>query len=183
MDARRHRLARMDVQAVSVRVSSWAWDQTLGDPEAKLLLLKLADQANDDGVCWPSQRTLERSTELSVRTIQRRQGYLVERGLLVVIERPGRSNLYQLQHGEQGTSASRTPGEPTSDRRTTYVSSDVPGTSAVADRTVIETSRNLAGGGDTSPHRCPLCKLDRKGPAALADHLRNVHGVEDTVAA
>ncbi|MGI8630800.1 MAG: helix-turn-helix domain-containing protein [Solirubrobacteraceae bacterium] len=42
---------------MSVRVSTWAWTTPVGG-SAKLVLLALADQANDAGVCWPGQNSL-----------------------------------------------------------------------------------------------------------------------------
>ena len=45
---------------MSVHVSSWAWSQTLDDDGAKLVLLKLADSANDHGISFPAKdRVLE----------------------------------------------------------------------------------------------------------------------------
>lgn len=86
---------------MSVHVTSWVWKQIIGDPEAKLVLLKLADQANDDGECWPSRRTIAAATETSISTVSRSVTYLVDRGFLTVVERArtdgGRtSNLYRF---------------------------------------------------------------------------------------
>jgi DNA-binding transcriptional MocR family regulator len=83
---------------VSVHVSSWAWRQTVGSAAAKLLLVKLADNANDLGQAWPSHRRLARECEMSRRTVQRRLEELETLGLVTIVEeqRKGRSNLYQL---------------------------------------------------------------------------------------
>ncbi|MGB5741636.1 MAG: helix-turn-helix domain-containing protein, partial [Sedimenticolaceae bacterium] len=35
---------------------NWAWRQTL-TPTLKLVLMALADSADDQGVCWPSVST------------------------------------------------------------------------------------------------------------------------------
>jgi hypothetical protein len=43
---------------LSVHVSSWAWKQEIGDDGAKLVLLKLADSANDYGVSFPGKDKL-----------------------------------------------------------------------------------------------------------------------------
>ncbi len=40
-------------QKMSVAATQWAWRQAL-KPAAKLVLLALADRANDAGECWPS---------------------------------------------------------------------------------------------------------------------------------
>lgn len=58
------------------------WNLTVGDPQAKLLLLKLADYANDKGKCWPSISTLSRETELSESTIYRKLGELESANLI-----------------------------------------------------------------------------------------------------
>ncbi|HEX4468585.1 MAG TPA: helix-turn-helix domain-containing protein [Gemmatimonadaceae bacterium] len=69
---------------MSVHVTSWVWSQKIGDPEAKLVLLKLADQSNDEGHCWPSRETIAEACETSVSTVKRRVAFLVELGVLEV---------------------------------------------------------------------------------------------------
>ena len=58
-----------------------AWGRQL-KPTAKLVLMSLADAADDRGVCWPSVPTLARKCCTSTRTVQRILGELVEAGLL-----------------------------------------------------------------------------------------------------
>ena len=60
---------------------NWAWGRQL-KPTAKLVLISLADAADDQGVCWPSVPTLARKCCTSTRTVQRILGELVEAGLL-----------------------------------------------------------------------------------------------------
>jgi len=60
---------------------NWAWGRRL-KPTAKLVLMSLADAADDQGVCWPSIPTLARKCCTSTRTVQRILGELVETGLL-----------------------------------------------------------------------------------------------------
>ena len=55
---------------MSVLYSSAVWSANIGDPVAKLVLLKLADNANDEGRCWPSVANISAETELCERTIQ-----------------------------------------------------------------------------------------------------------------
>jgi Helix-turn-helix domain len=54
---------------VSVKAMSWAWDQEVGGND-KLVLLRLADHANDDGVCWPSQDTMHVKCGIGGRTVR-----------------------------------------------------------------------------------------------------------------
>jgi hypothetical protein len=56
---------------VSWKATAWALGQTTGAARRKLLLLALANYADETGVCWPSQETLARDTEQSVDTVQR----------------------------------------------------------------------------------------------------------------
>lgn len=88
---------------MSVEVSSWAWRQRVGDAGAKLALLKLADQANDEGECWPSRATIAEDCECDISSVKRRIRRLRELGLIVIEPRyeDGRqtSNLYRLQLG------------------------------------------------------------------------------------
>jgi len=71
---------------VSHAASNWAWDQQIKNPRHKLLLVKLADSANDDGICWPSLRTLSRHTGISKSTLGRAARALEAGGLLRIQE-------------------------------------------------------------------------------------------------
>lgn len=85
---------------MSIQAIAWALDQTAGSAAAKLILIKLADNTNDSGVCWPSMATMSRQTELDERTIQRHLKVLEEKGLLRIeprfIDGVQRSNNYYL---------------------------------------------------------------------------------------
>jgi len=89
---------------VSVHVSSWAWKQEIGDDGAKLVLLKLADSANDDGVAWPKRETLQSECEAGHEdTIKRRLRKLRDLGLIISVpwhDANGRqtSSMYVLPH-------------------------------------------------------------------------------------
>lgn len=68
-----------------------------------LVLLALADQANDEGFCWPSQEKLAPKARQSVSTLRRSLRSLEKMGLLTTITRSStrgrRSNLYLLHIG------------------------------------------------------------------------------------
>jgi hypothetical protein len=88
---------------VSVHASAWAW-QAPGDltPHELLLLVALADYANERGQAWPSMATLARRCHLHRATIFRLLTRLEEHHKLIVAVRSGggrhgRSNVYQLQ--------------------------------------------------------------------------------------
>lgn len=56
---------------MSVYALSWAWSQSVGDSSAKLVLLSLADHANDSGICWPGLARIAEKSELSRATVKR----------------------------------------------------------------------------------------------------------------
>lgn len=54
---------------MSVRIMSLVWALDLPDSQ-KIVLLALADNANDEGVCWPSMATIAKKCSKSDRTVQ-----------------------------------------------------------------------------------------------------------------
>lgn len=69
---------------MSIHISSAVWKRKGLDPLTKLVLLKLADNANDEGECWPSIRRIVDETGLARSTVFRRLEDLEE---LKLIER------------------------------------------------------------------------------------------------
>jgi hypothetical protein len=80
---------------MSVTLMAAVWKVQLPDSE-KLVLLALADCANDEGACWPSMKTLTEKCSKSDRTIQAAIKDLVSKGHLTRIERPGKGCLYRV---------------------------------------------------------------------------------------
>jgi len=48
----------------------WAWDQNVESPGRKIVLIGLAQFADSDGFCFPSQRTLAERTSQTERTVR-----------------------------------------------------------------------------------------------------------------
>lgn len=65
-------------------------------PTEKLVLISLADQANDSGICWPSISSIENRTNLSDRAIQKAIASLLQKGHLTVHFRMGKSSYYTV---------------------------------------------------------------------------------------
>lgn len=86
---------------MSVAVSSavWAKAQVKGAP--LLVLLALADNADDDGRCFPSVLHVARKTRMTQRGVQKVMRELQSLGVLTVSPRsgPNGSNLYKLVTG------------------------------------------------------------------------------------
>lgn len=71
---------------MSIAAMNWAWLLLLR-PSVKLVLMALADAADDHGYCWPSVQTIARKTNLDVRSVQRILSSLQKTGLLIVEHR------------------------------------------------------------------------------------------------
>ena len=81
---------------MSTYILSACWRIDWLTPSQKLVLISLADQANDEGVCWPSVKTLGVRTCLSERAIRAALRSLEETGLLETDKRDGRSSYYTV---------------------------------------------------------------------------------------
>ena len=76
---------------------SKVWELSIGSHTQKLFLIALADNASDEGVCWPSIRTLARKCDLSEPGVRRQIELCVQDNLISVVTGGGRkSNVYQF---------------------------------------------------------------------------------------
>ncbi len=66
---------------------AWASEQKTGSSTKKLILLMLADRANESGLCFPSQKRLAEDCELNKSTIQKNIKLMEENGLVKIIHR------------------------------------------------------------------------------------------------
>jgi len=107
---------------MSIAAIAWALRVKTGSPSAKLVLIKLADNANDEGRCWPSVRHIVDHTELSERAVREHIKTLVSGGLVTIEKRFSDGvqlpNVYLLNlrenvgvvHQVQGGGAAGAPG-------------------------------------------------------------------------
>lgn len=89
---------------MSIRLMNFAWDSAVSIAQ-KIVLISLADQANDDGACWPSTERLTRRCSMDRRTVQRALSGLEDEGYIQRHERPGRSTWYMIGITENGDGA------------------------------------------------------------------------------
>ncbi|HHE9462651.1 TPA: helix-turn-helix domain-containing protein [Haemophilus influenzae 10810] len=91
---------------MSMRLMVQAMNCKVGNPARKLVFLKLADNANDDGICFPSYQYIADKCEMTRRSAISHIEYLIKMGLVSKKERKNKdgsiSNLYFL-HLEQGS--------------------------------------------------------------------------------
>ncbi|HHF4151130.1 TPA: helix-turn-helix domain-containing protein [Haemophilus influenzae] len=91
---------------MSMRLMVQAMNCKVGNPARKLVLLKLADNANDDGICFPSYQYIADKCEMSKRSAISHIDDLIKMGLVTKKARKNKdgssANLYLL-HLEQGS--------------------------------------------------------------------------------
>lgn len=80
---------------MSIALMSRVWSLPLPSTP-KLVLLSLADQANDAGYCWPSIATICTRTSLGKTTVLENMRWLEEGRFLTVHRRAGVNNTYTL---------------------------------------------------------------------------------------
>jgi hypothetical protein len=92
--------------SVSVMADVWRLDLP---PMEKLVLLALADWANDEGRCWPSATTLASKTGEGERTVRRAIQSLIAKGVLSQNQRAGTTPIYTVTPCQSGTPARAAP--------------------------------------------------------------------------
>jgi hypothetical protein len=98
---------------MSHQATNWAAELRGIPPMAKLVLLRLADRADESGICYPSQRRLAAECGITERTVRNAITDLICRGL-VIIHTPstprGDTTRYRLTFAN--TPEPRSGGEP-----------------------------------------------------------------------
>jgi len=155
---------------------NWAWEQEI-PPSTKLVLLALADIADDTGYCWPSVKTIARKAGVSPRTVQRlllelrepRQGGPALIRVVTRLDRKGsqRSNGYYLHMG--GDKLSPAASASKSDARNV-----IPGVSESChgeDDTVVTPRDDITASPLEPPFRTPKESKNRTTINSCGDKL------------
>lgn len=160
---------------MSLRATLWALDEVrTGDPITKLVLIALADEADDNGgSCFPSLRRIAHRAECSVSTARRHVAKL-EEAELVTVHRPeqqgrGHHNRYELAVPERvsesdplqevkGSKGSRLGGTNPSTRKVTN--------SSCVDCGGTVTANPLTGDPNARCKTCYLAAKPDRQPAA-----------------
>jgi DNA-binding transcriptional regulator YhcF (GntR family) len=73
---------------MSIKIMTWIWENSLEEGTNLLMLLAIADHANDDGVCWPSierlaqrARVKERQAQYIIKNLEANGAIEVQRGV------------------------------------------------------------------------------------------------------
>nr|WP_216666611.1 helix-turn-helix domain-containing protein [Pseudomonas aeruginosa] len=140
---------------------SACWPLQGMSPAQKAVLISLADQANDQGVCWPAVDSIAMRCCLSKRAVQQAIKWLRGAGIVSVEERQGRSTMYSV------TPAAYAPPQEMHPSSICTPAANAPTPADAAPRTVIEPTREPSG------NLLPT----RSGPAtdeAMQEACRNV---------
>jgi len=176
---------------MSTHIMAACWPLQGMSSVQKAVLISLADNANDDGVCWPSVATISVRTCLSERAVRNAVRWLEEAGLLQSNQRSGRSTWYTITVDgyHPGTTCPPAPDAdlPRHDVPTTPApDADHPGTTCPQNRkgTVIEPPLEpeespQAAPTPDSPERIPYEKIRELYNEILGSHLSRCMGVND----
>lgn len=137
---------------MSTIIMSACWPLQGMSPAQKAVLISLADQANDQGVCWPAVDSIATRCCLSKRAVQQAIKWLRSVGIVSVEERQGRSTMYSV------TPAAYAPPQEMHPSSICTPAANAPAPADAAPRTVIEPT------GEPSGEPSPL--PTRSGPAA-----------------
>jgi len=129
---------------MSTIIMSQCWPLQGMSPAQKAVLISLADNANDQGVCWPSVESIAVRTCLSERSVQNAIKWLTDAGALQVQQRQGRSTVYTVTPAAfappQEMRGANNDETPANNDRTPAAFAPTP--AAAAPRTIKEPSRN-----------------------------------------
>ena len=106
---------------MSYEAQKWAWEisPTLNSSTEVVVLVLLADMANDENDCWPSVSFIEEKTRVTRKTVFKVLESLANMGLIIRKPQPGLITHYLLNVGatrsnfatssKKGTSSKKTP--------------------------------------------------------------------------
>jgi hypothetical protein len=105
---------------MAVMLMAKAFNIKVGNAGKKLVLLKLADNANDKGECWPSYQHIADQCEISKRSAMNYINSLIDDGLIRKQVRKGpkgnSTNVYVLSLGGENAAPHGANGSPPSER-------------------------------------------------------------------
>lgn len=137
---------------MSIKVMSWVWDNSPYEGKQLLIHLALADFADDDGYCWPSQETIARKSRCSVETVRTTTRRMQADGFLSIAKQSdgrGSSHKYVLKNPKRfGGSEKAQIGERNPQIKTPKPPNPSPDNRQEPSKKPIEDERPV----------CPYCK-------------------------
>lgn len=81
---------------MSIRIMNAVWEYPCRSHTAKIVLLAIANHADDTGKAWPSVERLAEKCSLTARSVTQQIAHLESEGYLVAIRQPGKSTVYHV---------------------------------------------------------------------------------------
>lgn len=81
---------------MSNKALSYIFEHSKTKGSARVLMLAIADMANDEGECWPGKARLEKKINVTLRNVIKLVQECERMGELAVIERPDATNRYVI---------------------------------------------------------------------------------------
>lgn len=78
---------------MSIKAVNWALNDVKCSPDYKVILLAMAERADDHGVCFPSQADLQLKTCIPLRSLKRKMSHLKDLTVFTVITKQVQTNL------------------------------------------------------------------------------------------
>ncbi|MEU5772648.1 helix-turn-helix domain-containing protein [Streptomyces venezuelae] len=148
---------------MSIKVTNWVWARSESRNGARLVMLALADRADDNGCAWPSVDDLAERTKLTPRAVRKGVANLVEIGELKVENGGGRHrvNRYWI-----------IPKPGTMDR----VTDEKPGTlDRVSDAETLNSATETLNSATQNPELCDRNPV-QSSPEPFKNHQENRQG-------
>lgn len=95
---------------MSAKYTYLAWDQEGIKGNQLLVLLQIANNANDDGLSWYSIEKMANRCKIGVRTFQENLKTLEKLGLVTITRRQNKTSIYQLNLGVQNPQGADSAG-------------------------------------------------------------------------
>lgn len=152
---------------MSIRIMSQVWDNGPEDKAELVVMLALADFADDEGKCWPSVDAIGKKARMSERNARRILRKLEVDGYLKTIEGGGRHGCsqYRINPDKMSPGQNVPPGQNEQETRTKRARNPDIAMSAEPSRTIKEPSKSKA--------RATLCEILRPETAdAFISHRK-----------
>lgn len=152
---------------MSIQAVAWAINQKTGSPAGKVVLMCIANYADEAGECWPSQATIAEETELSERSVREWLTRLEEAGLLMREHRQRadgsrKSDLIKLNiqpaksTGREQTNRQEVPNQPAGGSGLTSFEPSVEPSAAAREKPDLDKLQDrlldAVGDGNIQPH-------------------------------
>lgn len=155
---------------MSIKVQSHVWEHSPAKGGELLILLAIADFADDTGIAWPSIDTLAQKARLSTRQTQYNVRALIAGGQIAVEENAGPHGTHRYRVlGVQSLQGAKTARVQSATQRGAI--SDTGGVQPIAPEPSVEPSKNRHSSSPVSPKPKPARKTTIPDDYGISDRM------------